>query len=123
MGLPKMNAKQLPAETEDYRDYDDALDWLGLTPEERAIVELRLAVARAVRTARERQQLTQGNLAERIGSSQSRVAKVESAAKGVSLDLAFKALFAAGGHLTDLMTSPKGRTTKTPARPKKVGKR
>ena len=80
-GIPQMNAKHPPAESQDYRDYDDALDWLGLTPEERAIVELRLAVARAVRIARERQKLTQGNLAERIGSSQSRVAKVEAAAR------------------------------------------
>jgi transcriptional regulator with XRE-family HTH domain len=46
--------------------------------------------------------LSQQELAKRIGSSQSRVAKIESAAEGVSLDLSFRGLFAVGGKLTDV---------------------
>src|SRR5262249_50301901 len=80
----------------------DAADFLGLTDEERAIVELRVAVARAVRRLRERQHLSQQELATRIRSSQSRVAKIEAAAKGVSLDLSFRGLFAVGGTVRDL---------------------
>jgi hypothetical protein len=82
----------------------DAEDFLGLTPEERKIVELRVAVARAVRRRRENLRLSQQELAKRIRSSQSRVAKIEAAAEGVSLDLSFRGLFAVGGKLSDLAT-------------------
>lgn len=80
----------------------DAEDFLGLTAEERSIVELRVAVARAVRRLREKLHLSQRELAAKIQSSQSRVAKIEAAANGVSLDLAFRGLFAVGGTLADL---------------------
>lgn len=82
----------------------NAEDFLGLTPEERQIVALRVAVARAVRLRREKMQLSQEELAKRIRSSQSRVAKIEAAASGISLDLSFRSLFALGGKLADLAT-------------------
>jgi DNA-binding XRE family transcriptional regulator len=80
----------------------DAEDLLDLTPEEREIVALRVAVARTVRRLREKMHLSQHELAKRIQSSQSRVAKIEAAAEGVSLDLSFRGLFAVGGKLSDL---------------------
>jgi DNA-binding XRE family transcriptional regulator len=80
----------------------DAEDFLGLTEEERQIVALRVAVARAVRRLRKKMHLSQQELAKRIESSQSRVAKIEAAAEGVSLDLSFRGLFAVGGKLADL---------------------
>jgi DNA-binding XRE family transcriptional regulator len=80
----------------------DAEDFLELTGEERRVVELRLAVSRAVRSLRERAGLTQEALAAKLKSSQSRVAKIEAGASGVSLDLSFRALFAVGGGLADL---------------------
>lgn len=67
----------------------DAEDFLGLTEEERRLVELRLAVSRAVRTQRVKHGVTQQQLASKLKSSQSRVAKIESAAADVSLDLSF----------------------------------
>ena len=81
----------------------DAEDFLGLTDEERRLVELRLAVSRAVRRQREKLGVTQQQLAARLKSSQSRVAKIEAGAADVSLDLSFRALFAAGGGLADLV--------------------
>ncbi len=92
---------------------EDATAFLGLTEEERQLVELRLAVSRAVRRLREAKHLTQQQLARKIGSSQSRVAKIEAGADDVSLDLSFKALFAVGG-LDDLFprSEPKSRTGK-----------
>src|SRR5438270_10086222 len=48
-------------------------DFLGLSAEEQAIVELRLAVGRQVRSRREKLRLSQHQLAARIRSSQSRV--------------------------------------------------
>src|SRR5260370_28389277 len=80
----------------------DAEDFLGLTEEERRLVELRLAASRAVRRRREALGVTQKELAEKLKSSQSRVAKIEAAAADVSLDLLFRPLFAAGGGPADL---------------------
>lgn len=82
-----------------------AADFLGLSAEEQAIVELRVAVGRQVRTLREKRHLSQQQLAARIQSSQSRVAKIEAAVPGVSLDLAFRGLFAVGGKIGDLAVS------------------
>jgi predicted XRE-type DNA-binding protein len=80
----------------------DAEDFLDLTPEERELVDLRLKVSRMVRILRERQNLTQKELAARIKSNQSRVAKLESGAGDVSLDLMFRGFFAVGGKLSDV---------------------
>jgi ribosome-binding protein aMBF1 (putative translation factor) len=80
----------------------DAGDFLGLSDQERQIVELRVSLSRAVRRARERHRLTQQQLAARLKSSQSRVAKLEAGTSGVSLDLLFRGLFAAGGTLADV---------------------
>jgi ribosome-binding protein aMBF1 (putative translation factor) len=80
----------------------DAEDFFELTPEERAMVELRIVVSRAVRENRERQKLTQQEVAKMIQSSQSRIAKVESASSDVTLDLMFRSFFAVGGRMNDL---------------------
>lgn len=80
----------------------DAEDFLGLTDEERQLVELRLQVSKAVRRRRQERALSQKELAAKLKSSQSRVAKIEAAAADVSLDLSFRALFAVGGSWTDL---------------------
>lgn len=94
----------------------DAAEFLGLMEEERRLIELRLAVSRAVRRQREMRGMTQQQLAVKLKSSQSRVAKIEAAAADVSLDLSFRALFAVGGGLMDLLAT--GSRTK---RTKKTG--
>ena len=65
-------------------------------------MELRLSVSKAVRRLRQRRQLTQEELAAKLKSSQSRVAKLEAGSPDVSLDLLFRGLFAVGGKLGDL---------------------
>jgi ribosome-binding protein aMBF1 (putative translation factor) len=82
--------------------YGDAEDFLDLTKEERQMVELRLAVSRAVRARRKKAKLTQTDLAIRLNTSQPRIAKIESASSGVSLDQMFHGLFALGGTLKDV---------------------
>ena len=52
-------------------------EFLNLSPEEAAIVEVRLALSHGVRKLRQRKKLSQVELASMMGSSQSRVAKVE----------------------------------------------
>ena len=73
-----------------------ASDFLDLTPEEAAYVELKLSLSRGLRERRTREGLTQAKLARRIGSSQSRVAKAEASDPGVTVDLLIRALLAAG---------------------------
>jgi len=100
--------KRLRLEASGFR-VGNAEDFLGLTPEECELVELRLSVSRAVRRLRERGKLTQQEVAAKIQSSQSRVAKIEAASGDVSLDLLFRGLFAVGGSLTDLISLPRKR--------------
>ena len=54
-----------------------AREFLGLTDEEAALIELKLDLARAVKAERMRRKMTQEELGERLRSSQSRVAKME----------------------------------------------
>lgn len=73
-----------------------AEDFLGLTPEEARFVEIKVGLSQTLRHLRERHGLTQGEVATRIGSSQSRIAKAEAADPSVSLDLLVRALIAIG---------------------------
>jgi DNA-binding XRE family transcriptional regulator len=70
--------------------------FLGLTPEEAMIIEMKLALGDSLKRHRIRRGMTQLALAKKLGSSQSRIAKIESGAIGVTLDLLFRALFAIG---------------------------
>lgn len=73
-----------------------AAEFLNLTDEERAFVELKLALAAFLREVRSRHGWTQAEIAHRINSSQSRVAKMEAADPSVSLDLLVRTLLAVG---------------------------
>ncbi len=77
-------------------------EFLNLTPEEAALVELRLRLADAVRQLRREKHLTQVELARLLGSSQSRVAKLEAAEETVSLDLLIRSLLTLGATTGDL---------------------
>ena len=80
----------------------DAGDFLGLSPDERRFVEVKLALADGLRRRREQLGLTQTEVAERFGSSQSRVAKMEAADRSVSTDLLLKSLFRLGASPRDV---------------------
>lgn len=79
-----------------------AEEFLGLTPEDSAIIELKLALSDALRDRRSQMGLTQAELADRMGSSQSRVAKMEVGAPGISLDLLIRALVTLGASRADI---------------------
>jgi len=74
----------------------DTRDFLGLTPDEAIFVEIKLDLARRLRELREERNWTQAELARQVGSSQSRVAKMEAADPTVSVDLLVRSLLAAG---------------------------
>jgi DNA-binding XRE family transcriptional regulator len=80
----------------------DAAQFLGLSPEEARFVELKLTLAGGVRQMREGRGLTQAALARKLGSSQSRIAKMEAADESVSLDLILRSLFAIGATPGDI---------------------
>jgi len=73
-----------------------AAEFLNLSDEEVAYIELKLELAKRLKAARIRCRLTQKELAMRIDSSQSRVAKMEVGDRSVSLDLLVKSLLALG---------------------------
>ena len=79
-----------------------AADFLELSSEETAMIEMRLALSRALRERRGEVGLTQAALARLTGSSQSRVAKMEAGDPSVSLDLLIRALLAAGATQRDV---------------------
>ncbi|MBI3799139.1 MAG: XRE family transcriptional regulator [Deltaproteobacteria bacterium] len=78
-------------------------EFLELTDEEAALIELKLDLARAVKAERMRRKMTQEELGERLGSSQSRVAKMEGGDPSVSIDLLIRALLRLGVNRRDLV--------------------
>ena len=77
-------------------------EFLGLTDEEMAYIKLHDALSDALRARRAAEGLTQQALATRLGSSQSRVAKMEARDESVSLDLLVRALLATGATVLDI---------------------
>jgi DNA-binding XRE family transcriptional regulator len=80
----------------------DADEFLDLSAEEAAFVELKLALAGYLREVRSRNGWTQAQVARRLGSSQSRVAKMEAADASVSIDLLVKALLGLGASRAEV---------------------
>jgi DNA-binding XRE family transcriptional regulator len=76
-------------------------EFLGLTPEESALIEIKLALSRRLRERRQKQ-MTQAQLAEKIQSSQSRVAKAETGDSSVSLELLVRAMLATGASTKEI---------------------
>src|SRR5687768_3068941 len=77
-------------------------EFLELSAEEAAFVELRLSLGQALKESRSRRRLSQEGLAKKLGSSQSRVAKMEAADPSVSVDLLLRALLATGATKKDI---------------------
>ena len=80
----------------------NAQEFLGLSEQEAAYIELRLRLADTLKARRLTQNLTQTALARRIRSSQSRVAKMEGGDPTVSLDLLIRSLLSLGASNRDL---------------------
>ena len=77
-------------------------EFLELSDEEFAIIELKLALASALKQRRQKQRLTQTAFAKAIASSQSRVAKMEAGDPSVSLDLLIKSMLSLGATRRDV---------------------
>lgn len=70
-------------------------DFLDLSPDEMTLIEIKLALSRALKERRQ-QQMTQAELAEKMHSSQPRIAKAENGDASVSIELLLRAILATG---------------------------
>ena len=73
-----------------------ASEFLELSDAEVMLVNMKLALAKKVKELRQSKRITQNELAALIGSSQSRVAKLETADRSVSMELLVRSLAALG---------------------------
>ena len=71
-------------------------EFLGLSSEEAAFIELKLELSKSLKERRQKKKLTQTELAEMLSSSQSRVAKMEAGDPSVSIDLLVRSLLVLG---------------------------
>ena len=90
----------------------DTREFLGLAGDEAIFIELKLALSNHLRKQRALEGLTQAELARRLESSQSRVAKMEAGEASVSLDLLVRSLLALGTTRRELakIIGASGRT-------------
>ena len=82
--------------------FGDPADFLGLSDDERVLLELKFTLGQNLKVRRIERNWTQSQFAEIVRSSQSRVAKMESGDPTVSLDLLVKSLLATGMNRMEL---------------------
>jgi predicted XRE-type DNA-binding protein len=80
-----------------------AREFLDLSSQEEAYIEIKLWLAENLRNHRLQRQMTQSDLARVIKSSQSRVAKMEAGEPSVSLDLLVRSLLALGASSKEVI--------------------
>ena len=85
-----------------------AAEFLGLTPEENAYIELKLSLSQFLQEKRKTRRITQNQMATLIQSSQSRVAKMEKGEESVSIDLILRSLLALGTEINEIGKSLTG---------------
>ncbi|MBW3543249.1 MAG: helix-turn-helix domain-containing protein [Planctomycetes bacterium] len=90
----------------------DAADFLGMSDDERQLLNARVELALAIRRQRKARQLSQKQLGARLKTSQPRVARIERAAPDVSLDQLVRAFMAAGGKVVVRAAKPKTAKSK-----------
>ena len=104
-------SKQARLEAKGWR-VGSAAEFLGLSREEEALIELKADLGVTIRERRKAEAMTQVTLARRLGSSQSRVAKMEAGDPSVSLDLQLRSLFVLGFKRKQLAKAVLPRTAK-----------
>jgi ribosome-binding protein aMBF1 (putative translation factor) len=87
----------------------DAADFLGMSDEERQLLDTRVELAQAVRRQREALHLSQKQLGAMLKTSQPRVARIERAAADVSMDQLVRAFTVAGGRIVVKTARAKAR--------------
>jgi DNA-binding XRE family transcriptional regulator len=86
-------------------------DFLNLSRKEEEYIEMKLALSNYFPELRRKKHLTQVQVAEKIKSSQSRVAKIERAESSVSLDLIVRSIIALGSSKKEIEKVILAKTT------------
>jgi len=94
-------AKRKKLETKGWK-VGTAADFLELSPEEEAFIEMKISLSRSLKELRQSRRMSQTAFAKLIKSSQSRVAKMETGSASVSIDLIIKSMLALGASQKDL---------------------
>jgi predicted XRE-type DNA-binding protein len=94
----------------------DAADFLGMSAEERQLLDARVKLATAIRELRQAYRLSQKDLGARLKTTQPRVARIERAASDVSMDQLIRAFTAAGGKFVVRTSKPKAAKGKSRAK-------
>lgn len=84
-------------------------EFLDLTAAEEALIEMRLQLVQEIRELRKSSGVTQEKLASAIGSTQSRVAKMEGGDPQASIESLLRAVVALGGRPVLKLDTPKER--------------
>jgi predicted XRE-type DNA-binding protein len=79
-----------------------AEDFLDLSSEEAAYIEMKLSLSNSLKERRAREKLSQVEVAKIFKTSQSRVAKMEAGDPSVSIDLLVRSLLALGASPKEL---------------------
>ena len=77
-------------------------EFLCLSDAEMALIDVRVSLAKALRRRRQRMKISQAAFARRVGSSQSRVAKMEAGDPSVSIDLLVRSLITSGSTAEEI---------------------
>ena len=83
-------------------------EFLGLSESDAALIEMKLSLSRSLRDRRQRHGVSQVELAKRLRSSQSRIAKMEAGDPSVSMDLLVSSLLVLGAGAADLAKAIRG---------------
>jgi transcriptional regulator with XRE-family HTH domain len=115
MGATSMNAdRKKRLEAAGFK-FGTVGELFNLSEAEELLVEVKVALAEAIRELREVRSLSQADLALLIGSGQARVSKLERALDSTSLDTLFRCMLALGASRQDL-----AKTIGRSPRPKKA---
>jgi len=88
-------------------------EFLDLSDADAALIEMKLSLSRSLRDRRQRRGVSQVELAKRLRSSQSRVAKMEAGDPSVSMDLLVSSLLVLGASAADLAKTIRGEGSKS----------
>ena len=97
-------------------------EFLSLTDHDSLYIDVKLALARALAARRAKDNLTQVQVAKRLRSSQSRVAKMEAGDKSVSADLLIRSLLALGATTKELGRVMSSAGSASPRRQRQSGR-
>ena len=94
-------SKKRKLEAKGYK-VSNAQEFLSMSDEEYALAEMKALLTESIKELRKEKKVSQAKLASMIGSSQSRVAKMEAGDPSVSSDLLFRGMLALGATRKDI---------------------